>query len=120
MFWGGKNVSARFPPTLTLLGTALSLLGCNVTGWNPPPYGKPLSDYHTLFLLYTVKHRCIRTYHAKGEVSWFKTVELASDPKSDPSARNLENSKNQNLYKENRDTSFSEGRQNLTKAARTL
>ena len=50
---------------------------------------------------------CIRTYHAKGEVSWFKTVELAADQKSDPLARNLENSKNQNLYKENQYPNFS-------------
>ena len=85
-----------------------------------PPYGKPPSDYPTLFLLYTVKHTCMRTYHAKVEVPWFKTVELAADQKSDPSARNLENSKNQNLYKENRYLTFSKGRQNLTKAARTL
>ena len=87
---------------------------------HPPPYGKPLSDYPDLPLLYTIKHTCIRTYHAKGEVSWFKTVELAADQKSNQSARNLENSKNQNLYKGNRDQTFSERRQNLTKAARTL
>ena len=37
----------------------------------------------------------------KVEVPWFKTVELAADQKSDPLARNLENLKNQNLYKEN-------------------
>ena len=86
----------------------------------PPPHGKPPSNYPTLFLLYTVKHMCIRTYHAKVEVPWFKTVELGADQKSDPSARNLENSKNQNLYKENLDPTFSEGHQNLTKAARTL
>ena len=47
--------------------------------------------------------------YAKGEVSWFKTVELAADQKSDQSARNLENSKNQNLYKENRDQDFFRG-----------
>ena len=70
-------------------------------GWNPPPLWKPPSDYPTLFLLYTVKHTCMRTYHAKVEVPWFKTVELAADQKSDPSDQNLENSKNLNLYKEN-------------------
>ena len=62
----------------------------------------------------------MRTYHAKGEVSWFKSVELAADQKLDPTAQNLENSKNQNLYKENQDPNFSEGRQNLTKVGRTL
>ena len=107
--------------TLTLLATTLSFLGCHSGGGIPrPPYGKTPSDYPTPFLLYIVKHTCIRTYHAKGEVSWFKTVELAADQKSDPLARNLENSKNLNLYKENRDPNFSEGRQNLTKVARTL
>ena len=60
---------------------------------SPPPLPPPM-DYLTLFLLYTIKYTCTRTYHAKGKVSWFKIVELAANQKSDPSARNLENSKN--------------------------
>ena len=85
--------------------------------WVPPP---TLSEYPTLFLLYPVKHTCIRTYHAKVEVPWFKTVELAADQKSDLSAQNLDNSKNQNLYKENHDPNFFKSRQNLTKVAKSL
>ena len=43
----------------------------------------------------------IRIPWVPQEVSWFKTVECAANQKSDLSAQNLENSKNQKLYKEN-------------------
>ena len=90
----------------------------NVLGIHPP-MENPFRTIPPCFF-YTQANILIHVYHAKGEVSWFKIVELAADQKSDPSDRNLEKSKNQNLYKENQDPNYSEGRQNLTKVARTL
>ena len=50
----------------------------------------------------------------------FKNVELAADKKLNPSPQKIENSWNQNIYKENWDPNLFEGRKNLTKVARTL